>query len=135
MSTSPITDIAIAAEAMRSGGVIAYPTEGVYGLGCDPHDHAAFTHLFALKQRPPTQGVLLLGADFEQVAPYIDLAAVSAEVLEKVHASWPGPHTWIFPRSARRCAKAGQGRTPGSCRPRPTRRAGSPATTTASPCA
>ena len=99
MPTSPITDIATAAEAMCAGGVIAYPTEGVYGLGCDPHDHAAFEHLFALKQRPATQGVLLLGCDFEQVAPYIDMAAVPAEVMGQVHASWPGPHTWIFPRS------------------------------------
>lgn len=105
MSASPIassiTSLDQAASAMREGGVIAYPTEGVYGLGCDPRNQTAFQRLFALKQRPPTQGVLLLGADFGQVAPYIDLGAVSAEVLGKVRACWPGPHTWIFPRSAR----------------------------------
>jgi L-threonylcarbamoyladenylate synthase len=56
--------VAAAASALRGGGVIAYPTEGVYGLGCDPRNKAAFEHLFALKQRPPTQGVLLIGADF-----------------------------------------------------------------------
>ncbi|HET7268793.1 MAG TPA: Sua5/YciO/YrdC/YwlC family protein [Oleiagrimonas sp.] len=94
-------DIPAAATALREGGVIAYPTEGVYGLGCNPHDHAAFKHLFALKQRPPTQGVLLLAADFAQIAPYIDETAVPGNVMADVRASWPGPHTWIFPRSAR----------------------------------
>src|SRR5574337_218666 len=69
------------------------------GLGCDPHDRAAFERLFALKQRPSTQGVLLIGADYGQVERYIDLAAVPAAVLQQVRASWPGPHTWIFPRS------------------------------------
>jgi L-threonylcarbamoyladenylate synthase len=94
-----LADVDAAAALMRRGGVLAYPTEAVYGLGCDPHDHAAFERLFALKQRPPTQGVLLIGADFAQVERYIDLAAVPAEVLAQVRESWPGPNTWIFPRS------------------------------------
>lgn len=88
------------AAALHSGGVVAYPTEAVYGLGCDPRNRAAFDKLFALKQRPPTQGVLLIGADFEQVAPYIDLAAMPHEALASAQATWPGPHTWIFPRAA-----------------------------------
>lgn len=101
MNMPPPDAIDRAAAALRAGGVIAYPTEGVYGLGCDPHDAAAFAHLFALKQRPATQGVLLLAADFEQVAPYIDLARVPGPVMAQVRASWPGPHTWIFPRTDR----------------------------------
>jgi L-threonylcarbamoyladenylate synthase len=93
-------NLAAAAAALRAGGVVAYPTEAVWGLGCDPRDRAAFERLFALKQRPPTQGVLLIGADFAQVAPYIDLAAVPPEALARAQATWPGPHTWIFPRAA-----------------------------------
>lgn len=89
-----------AVSALRAGGVVAYPTEAVWGLGCDPRDEAAFTRLFALKQRPPSQGVLLIAADFGQVERYIDLAAVPDEILQQVRASWPGPHTWIFPRAA-----------------------------------
>jgi L-threonylcarbamoyladenylate synthase len=89
-----------AAALLRGGGVLAYPTEAVYGLGCDPHDRDAFDRLFALKGRPATQGVLLIAADFDQIAPYIDRAAIPPAVLEDVRASWPGPHTWIFPRSA-----------------------------------
>ena len=88
-----------AATALRSGGVVAYPTEAVYGLGCDPHDRAAFERVFELKQRPPTQGVLLIAADFAQVEKYIDLTRVPADTLARVRASWPGPHTWIFPRT------------------------------------
>ena len=89
-----------AAALLREGGVLAYPTEAVFGLGCDPHDRAAFERLFALKGRPSTQGVLLIAADFAQVERYIDRSAVPGHVLDQVLGSWPGPHTWIFPRSA-----------------------------------
>lgn len=95
-----LTELDAAAALLRDGGVLAYPTEAVFGLGCDPHDRVAFERLFALKQRPPAQGVLLIAAEFAQVERYIELAVVPAEVLQQVRASWPGPHTWIFPRSA-----------------------------------
>ena len=94
-----LAELDAAAALMRRGGVLAYPTEAVFGLGCDPHDRVAFERLFALKQRPPTQGVLLIAAGFAQVERYIDVAAVPDAVLAQVQASWPGPHTWIFPRS------------------------------------
>lgn len=89
-----------AADTLRAGGVVAYPTEAVYGLGCDPADERAFARLFDLKQRPPAQGVLLIAADFAQVEPFIDSAALPAGALERAMATWPGPHTWVFPRSA-----------------------------------
>ena len=88
--------IAAAVAALRAGGVVAYPTEAVYGLGCDPFDRAAFDKLFALKQRPPTQGVLLIASDFSQVEQFIDAPAAA---IARARATWPGPHTWIFPRS------------------------------------
>ena len=89
-----------AAETLHKGSVLAYPTEAVFGLGCDPHNRAAFERIFALKQRPATQGVLLIAADFAQIERYVDMGKVPAGVLEQVHASWPGPFTWVFPRSA-----------------------------------
>lgn len=95
-----LADVAAAAARLRDGGVIAYPTEAVFGLGCDPHDRVAFERLFALKGRPPTQGVLLIAAEFAQVERYIDLASVPSAVIDQVRRSWPGPNTWIFPRSA-----------------------------------
>lgn len=85
---------------LRDGGVVAYPTEAVFGLGCDPLDHRAVEAVFALKQRAPTQGLLLIAADFSQVERFIAREAVPASVLEQAQASWPGPATWIFPRSA-----------------------------------
>ncbi|WP_430391869.1 L-threonylcarbamoyladenylate synthase [Dyella sp. 20L07] len=94
-----LADLDAAAALLRNGGVLAYPTEAVFGLGCDPHDQQAFERLFALKQRPPTQGVLLIAADVTQVQRYIDLSAVPSTVMSEVLASWPGPNTWIFPRS------------------------------------
>jgi len=89
-----------AADALRKGGVIAYPTEAVFGLGCDPHNRDAFARIFELKQRPAAQGVLLIAADFAQIAHYVDMAKVPAGVLAQARASWPGPFTWVFPRSA-----------------------------------
>src|SRR5580765_377658 len=79
-----------AVATLRSGGVIAYPTEAVFGLGCDPYNEAAVACVFELKQRPPTQGVLLIGGDFAQVEKYIDLTRLPAEALARVRASWPG---------------------------------------------
>jgi L-threonylcarbamoyladenylate synthase len=89
-----------AARLLHAGGVLAYPTEAVFGLGCDPHNRQAFEQIFALKQRPATQGVLLIASEFEQVARYVDVNAVPVDLLRRARASWPGPHTWIFPRSA-----------------------------------
>ena len=100
LRTFTLAELDAAASLLRAGGVLAYPTEAVYGLGCGPHDRAAFEQIFALKQRPATQGVLLIAADFAQVERYIDFARVPGRVLDEVRGSWPGPHTWIFPRSA-----------------------------------
>ncbi|MBS0571282.1 MAG: Sua5/YciO/YrdC/YwlC family protein [Proteobacteria bacterium] len=88
-----------AASALQAGGVIAYPTEAVYGLGCDPHNRVAFERVFVLKQRPPTQGVLLIAAEFAQVEKYVD-AATPADAIARARATWPGPTTWVFPRAA-----------------------------------
>ena len=67
-----------AARAVRHGGVIAYPTEAVYGLGCDPRD--------------------LIAADFDQLRPYV--AEVAPGRMTEVLARWPGPHTWLLPARA-----------------------------------
>lgn len=99
MQTFGIDDIEAAAALLRDGGVLAYPTEGVYGLGCDPDNHAAFLRIFALKRRPQEQGVLLIAASQEQVRPWIGDAPDAA--FARANAIWPGAHTFIFPRSAR----------------------------------
>lgn len=82
-------------EALRRGGVIAYPTEAVWGLGCDPFHRAALTRLLALKQRDPAKGVILVAADMDQFAPWLE--GLSEQQLDTLAASWPGPNTWLVP--------------------------------------
>lgn len=85
--------------ALRRGGVVAYPTEAVWGLGCDPRDEAATLRLLALKQREVEKGLILIAADEAQLAPFVDMPALDAAQRDAVRASWPGPHTWIVPAS------------------------------------
>lgn len=89
-----------AAALLRAGGVLAYPTEAVFGLGCDPQDLAAFERLFALKQRPADQGVLLIAAELDQLERYLALDQLPEAQRQAVLTSWPGPYTWVLPRSA-----------------------------------
>ncbi len=86
-----------AREAVRGGGVIAYPTEAVYGLGCDPLDEQAVAHLKALKERPANKGFVLVANHFSQLAPFCGVIGNTA--WQRVRQTWPGPHTWVFPRT------------------------------------
>ena len=86
-----------AVAALRGGGVIAYPTEAVWGLGCDPFDAAAVRRLLAIKQREESKGLILIAASVAQIAPLMDAATLPAARMQTVLASWPGPHTWLLP--------------------------------------
>ncbi len=86
-----------AAALIRGGGIVAYPTEAVYGLGCAPLDFGAVLRLLALKQRPQAKGLILIGADFQQLRPYMDSDAVDEKILRRLRRSWPGPVTWLLP--------------------------------------
>lgn len=85
----------LAAAALRRGGVIAYPTEAVWGLGADPWNEAACMRLLALKRRPWEKGVILVAAHLDQLADFIDVP--SKNVLRRATVTWPGPATWVFP--------------------------------------
>ncbi len=89
-----------AATALQTGGVIAYPTEAVWGLGCDPRDEGAVQRLLAIKRRSVEKGLILIASHLEQLRPFLDISALPTERLAEVLASWPGPHTWIMPASA-----------------------------------
>ena len=90
-----MTDSSTAANVLREGGVIAYPTEGVWGLGCDPYCEQAVLRILSLKSRPVEKGLILVAGNMEQVEPLIrDLAAPYRQLLED---TWPGPHTWLLP--------------------------------------
>ena len=79
------------------GQLIAYPTETVYGLGCDPFNQKAVSRLLALKKRDVNKGLILLIRDWSQLTPLIE--AIPASQLEWVKSTWPGPITWVFPKS------------------------------------
>lgn len=87
----------LAVAALQHDGVIAYATEAVFGLGCDPDSEAAVQRLLAIKQRPVEKGLILIAAELAQLQDYIDLDQLTSEQLAKVEASWPGPFTWIMP--------------------------------------
>ncbi|MCJ8297405.1 MAG: Sua5/YciO/YrdC/YwlC family protein [Pseudomonadales bacterium] len=83
-----------AIEVLNNGGVIAYPTEAVWGLGCDPNSHAAVSRILAIKHRPEAKGLILVAACMSQLSAL--LTGVSANQLLALQATWPGPVTWII---------------------------------------
>ena len=84
-----------AVAVVRQGGVIGYPTESVYGLGCDPDNEKAVEKILSLKARPKEKGLILIAASFSQLEKY--LLPVDDEIKQRVFASWPGPYTWLWP--------------------------------------
>ncbi len=87
-------DFNAASDVLSQGGVIAYPTEGVWGLGCDPFNEHAVIKLLNLKNRPVDKGLILVAASLEQVRFLIK--DLKPEYLEKLECSWPGPVTWLI---------------------------------------
>jgi L-threonylcarbamoyladenylate synthase len=85
-----------AARILREGGVIAYPTEGVFGLGCLPEDRQAAERIFAMKRRDPSMGLLLIASSRAQLEPY---AAVPAED-SSLASSGEQPVTWVLPATS-----------------------------------
>lgn len=84
-----------AVQTLNDGGIIAYPTEAVYGLGCDPWDEEALIELLLLKQRPWEKGLILIASDFNQLQDFIQ--PVDADMLKQLQQTWPGPVTWLLP--------------------------------------
>nr|WP_269783528.1 Sua5/YciO/YrdC/YwlC family protein [Marinibactrum halimedae] len=82
---------------MMAGGVIAYPTEAVWGLGCDPYDAHAVGDILRLKSRPVEKGVILVAGSMDQMSPFLE--GLSPSQLDTLEATWPGPHTWVIPRN------------------------------------
>ena len=84
-----------AAVCVARGGVIAYPTEAVWGLGCDPYNASAVQRILALKHRPADKGLIVIAARFEQLLPLIAPPSVALE--KQLGHTWPGPVTWLLP--------------------------------------
>jgi len=83
---------------LTTGGVIAYPTESIFGLGCDPGNRNAVKRVLLLKRRPQRKGLILIADKLERLTRY--LAPLNREQIQQMQASWADPtkpHTWLVP--------------------------------------
>ena len=98
MITTSVTE---AAQCLKQGQVLAYPTEAVWGLGCDPYNEQAFLDILQIKQRPIEKGVILLAGHLDQVEHL--LQSLTADIRQQVIASWSDrlpterATTWLLP--------------------------------------
>ncbi len=94
-SVSRIWPLRLAAHLLRQGAIVAYPTESVFGLGCNPLDEAAVRRLLAIKRRDPAKGLILIAHSFAQLRPFT--GPIPQQRLALVESHWPGPSTWLLP--------------------------------------
>ncbi|AFA41102.1 putative ribosome maturation factor [Wigglesworthia glossinidia endosymbiont of Glossina morsitans morsitans (Yale colony)] len=83
--------------ALHQKKVIAYPTEAVFGLGCDPDSFSAVKKLLILKKRNKEKGFILVASNFFQLKKYINYNLISKNILKKIFLTWPGFITWLMP--------------------------------------
>jgi L-threonylcarbamoyladenylate synthase len=88
-------DINNAVAIVKQGGIIAYPTEAVFGLGCDPFNENTVLRLLKLKQRSIDKGLILIAAKWQDVKNLSQ--PLAHNILQKAFATWPGHITWVFP--------------------------------------
>lgn len=93
----PKFDLTNALTVLNNQGIIAYPTESVFGLGCDPDCDIAIQKILDLKKRPAFKGLILIAANIEQLQNYADFDALNKQQLASIKQTWPGPVTWIVP--------------------------------------
>lgn len=84
-------------DVFKRGGIIAYPTEAVFGLGCDPDNEEAILRLLSLKSRHQDKGLILIAGDYSQLLPYVDDEAIPQAKRLDIFSRWPGPITQILP--------------------------------------
>ncbi len=84
---------------LYEGNVIAYPTEAVWGLGCDPFDEDAVNKILNLKNRKAEKGVILVAGHIDQF--YFLLKDLDWSLRERLFATWPGPNTWLVEHNNR----------------------------------
>ncbi|PCJ49425.1 MAG: tRNA threonylcarbamoyladenosine biosynthesis protein RimN [Gammaproteobacteria bacterium] len=84
-----------AVKTLQAGGIIAYPTEAVFGLGCDPQNLTAVQQLLDIKSRDAGKGLIIIASDISQLQGWVDFKQVKD--LQQLVDSWPGPETWLVP--------------------------------------
>jgi L-threonylcarbamoyladenylate synthase len=88
--------VAQAAAVLRQGGLVAFPTETVYGLGANATDAAAVSRIYVAKGRPTDNPLIVHVADFESVTAIAEVVSPKAERL--MRRFWPGPLTLVLPK-------------------------------------
>jgi len=88
-----------ASHILRASGVILYPTETVWGIGCDPFNSAALERVISVKRRDAHKGLILVAADISQLE--FLLSDISPEQRAQLESCWPGPHTFLVPHKNR----------------------------------
>ena len=88
-----------ARQTLAAGHVLAYPTEAVWGLGCDPFRESALRQVLALKRRDPAKGLIVVASHIDQLDGLIIIPSRAA--YRRARLSWPGPNTWVFPEIGR----------------------------------
>lgn len=91
--------MATALETFQQGGVLAYPTESVFGLGCDPDNNQAIEKLLSLKSRPADKGLILLAGNYSQLLPYIDDDQIPQDKRFAVLSRWPDGITQLVAKN------------------------------------
>ncbi|MET1255284.1 L-threonylcarbamoyladenylate synthase [Aliikangiella maris] len=90
--------LAYAAQTVLAGGVIAYPTESVFGLGCDPDCSSALEQILQIKNRPAKKGLIILVSDLSQALPYLKpLKPSQIALIEQTFAQQMRATTWLIP--------------------------------------
>lgn len=84
-------------QQLKNNQVVAYPTEAVFGLGCNPQSETALNKLLALKARPWQKGLILVAPNLEYLTPYLDLNALNQEQLTRLKQPYAQPTTWVVP--------------------------------------
>ncbi|WP_443191229.1 L-threonylcarbamoyladenylate synthase [Pseudomonas indica] len=87
------------ARVVWEGGVVAYPTEAVWGLGCDPWNGEAVYRLLALKDRPVEKGLILVADSIRQFDFLLEDLPEAWQ--DRLASTWPGPNTWLVPHQNR----------------------------------
>ncbi|MXP67911.1 Sua5/YciO/YrdC/YwlC family protein [Pantoea sp. Aalb] len=79
--------------------IIAYPTESVFGLGCDPDVEKTVMDLLTLKQRSIEKGLILIAANYKQLKPYVADSKLTISQRKQMFSNWPGHITYVVPAS------------------------------------
>ena len=85
--------------ALQQGKIIAYPTEGVFGLGCDPLQEKAVLTLLSLKQRPKAMGLICIASSITQLKDW--MAPLTQIEQTRLTQPYPEPRSWLVPASTR----------------------------------